>query len=215
MSPCDVFVDTMGVGFSYPLVWLFYGVKIYSYTHYPFISRDMIMTVANGKAQYNNLNADTNFKRAIKLVYYWSIYYFYKFCGKFADEVAANSTWTREHMDELWNKKHKIQTIYPPCDTSDFINRISLDNSKRSNMMISFAQFRPEKQHSLQLKIWKRVLESPNCPKDAKFVMIGTCRGPDDEKIVSDLKSQALKLGIIDKIGFEINQSRDRLFEIF
>jgi len=67
----------------------------------------------------------------------------------------------------------------------------------------------------LQLKIWKKVLENPNCPKDAKFVMIGTCRGKDDDKIVSDLRLEALKLGISDKIGFEINQSRDRLFEIF
>lgn len=44
-APCDVFVDTMGVGFSFPFLKLFYGLKIYSYTHYPFISRDMIETV--------------------------------------------------------------------------------------------------------------------------------------------------------------------------
>jgi len=29
---------------------------------------------------------------------------FYKLCGMFADEVAANSSWTRGHMDDLWNK---------------------------------------------------------------------------------------------------------------
>jgi hypothetical protein len=85
----------------------------------------------------------------IKLVYYWSIYWFYKFCGIFADEVAANSSWTRKHMDELWNKGEAIQTIYPPCDTSDFISRIKLDSKVRQNVMISFAQFRPEKQHGL------------------------------------------------------------------
>jgi hypothetical protein len=37
MSPCDIFVDTMGVGFAYPVLKLFFGMKIYSYTHYPFI----------------------------------------------------------------------------------------------------------------------------------------------------------------------------------
>lgn len=52
-------------------------------------------------------------------------------------------------------------------------------------------------------------------PSDAKFIMIGTCRGPDDEKIVSDLKVSAKELGIQDRIGFEINASRERLFEIF
>jgi hypothetical protein len=42
-------------------------------------------------------------------------------------------------------------------------------------------------------------------PKDAKFILIGTCRGKDDEEIVSQLKEQAFKLGISDKIEFEIN----------
>lgn len=130
-SPCDVFIDTMGVGFSYPLLKWVFGMKIYSYTHYPFISRDMIQTVATGKSQYNNQNMDDSVKKQVKLAYYWSIYYFYKFCGRSADVVAANSSWTREHMDELWNKGNKIETIYPPCDTSEFINRISLDPRMR------------------------------------------------------------------------------------
>jgi hypothetical protein len=49
MCPCDVFVDTMGVGFAYPLLKVLFGVKIYSYTHYPFISRDMVKTVEDNK----------------------------------------------------------------------------------------------------------------------------------------------------------------------
>ena len=58
--------------------------------------------------------------------------------------MAANSSWTRGHMDELWNKGKDILTLYPPCDTSEFINKIKLD-AERDNLMISFAQFRPEK----------------------------------------------------------------------
>ena len=41
--------------------------------------------------------------------------------------------------------------------------------------MISFAQFRPEKDHELQLMIWKDAL--PKLQKDAKFVLIGATRG--------------------------------------
>ena len=41
-QPCDVFVDSMGVGFAYPFVSIFFGVKIYSYTHYPIVSTDMV-----------------------------------------------------------------------------------------------------------------------------------------------------------------------------
>ena len=142
MSPCDIFIDTMGVGFSYPLLKLFFGMKIYSYTHYPFISRDMLATVQQGVDQYNNQHTAQNpIMKQVKLVYYWAIYYFYKFCGLFVDQVACNSSWTRGHMNELWNKtdQSEIQTIFPPCDTSSFIDKISLDVSYRQNLMISFA----------------------------------------------------------------------------
>lgn len=44
-SPCDVFVDTMGVGFAYPLLKAAFGVPIYSYTHYPIVSSDMLNDV--------------------------------------------------------------------------------------------------------------------------------------------------------------------------
>ena len=47
VQPCDVFVDTMGVGFGYPFISIMFGVKVYSYTHYPIVSEDMIKTVAS------------------------------------------------------------------------------------------------------------------------------------------------------------------------
>jgi len=40
--PCDVFIDTVGVGFAYPIVKILFGVKVASYTHYPAISYDML-----------------------------------------------------------------------------------------------------------------------------------------------------------------------------
>lgn len=48
--PCDVFIDTMGVGYAYPLVKLFFWPQIYSYTHYPLVSYDMMRDVINGVA---------------------------------------------------------------------------------------------------------------------------------------------------------------------
>jgi alpha-1,2-mannosyltransferase len=52
--PCDIFIDTMGIGYAYPFVKLFFGPKIYSYTHYPLVSYDMMRDVINGVAQFNN-----------------------------------------------------------------------------------------------------------------------------------------------------------------
>ena len=44
-APCDMFIDTVGVGFAYPLVSLFYGRRVISYTHYPTIQSDMLKQV--------------------------------------------------------------------------------------------------------------------------------------------------------------------------
>ena len=43
--PCDLFIDTVGVGFAYPLVKLLYGRRVVSYTHYPTISSDMLKQI--------------------------------------------------------------------------------------------------------------------------------------------------------------------------
>ena len=48
--PCDVFIDTMGIGYAYPIIKLLYGVKVYSYTHYPLVQYDMMRDVINGVA---------------------------------------------------------------------------------------------------------------------------------------------------------------------
>ena len=145
--PCDVFVDTMGVGFAYPWIAWVFGLPIYSYTHYPLVSSDMLKDVESEEEQFNNKAKGS--QKDLKVYYYKALILLYRFCGKYADQVAANSSWTRGHMNELWGKsKEKIETIYPPCDTSEFMERISLE-TPRKNLVISFAQFRPEKQHRL------------------------------------------------------------------
>ena len=84
----------MGVGFGYPFVKVLFGVKIYSYTHYPIVSLDRV---------------DNNTKGSkAKQIYYHILIMFYKLCGLFANQVAANSSWTKGHMDSLWNKGENL-----------------------------------------------------------------------------------------------------------
>lgn len=81
----------------------------------------------------------------MKEYYYEALIKFYSFCGLFTDQVAANSSWTREHLDKLWGLPDKrIKTLYPPCGVEEFQ---SLDLDNRENIVVSFAQFRPEKEH--------------------------------------------------------------------
>lgn len=46
-------------------------------------------------------------------------------------------------------------------------------------------------------------------------MLIGTCRGAEDEQIVNDLKLMAKDIGISDSIEFKINVARNELYEIF
>ena len=85
--PPDIFIDTIGVGFSYPFVKILCpSVKLISYTHYPFIQEDML-----GRAR-------TLFKK----YYYNTMLILYKCVGQFADLILANSTWTNNHLCRLW-----------------------------------------------------------------------------------------------------------------
>ena len=50
----DVFFDTTGHAFTYPVVKLLTGATVLSYTHYPTISTDMLQRVREQRATYNN-----------------------------------------------------------------------------------------------------------------------------------------------------------------
>ena len=99
--PCDLFIDTMGVGMAYPLVKIVFGAKILSYTHYPMISSDMIEQIST--VQFNN-QSSSSLKKFIKRIYYRFLMVFYMLGGKAADQILTNSTWTDDHMRKLWNK---------------------------------------------------------------------------------------------------------------
>lgn len=205
--PCDVFIDTVGVGSAYPVIKVLFGVKLLSYTHYPTVSLDMLKQTDN--QSFNNKYRGVLAKG--KKVYLYVLIQLYKLCGNFADWHATNSSWTDNHIKSMWGKC-RVTKIYPPCDTSDIMDKVSLE-TPRKNILVSFAQFRPEKQHDLQLAIWKESLLS--LPKDAKFVMVGATRGREDELLVEKLRQQAEILGIKDTVEFMINRSREDILKLF
>ena len=67
----DVFIDTTGLAFTYPIVKAFAGSKILSYTHYPTISTDMLQRVREKRTQYNNdaMISNSTTISTIKLMY--------------------------------------------------------------------------------------------------------------------------------------------------
>ena len=86
-------------------------------------------------------------------------------------------------------------------------------NQKRSNVMMSCGQFRPEKNHHEQLLIWRAA--KPLLPEDSIFYICGGTRGKDDIELVKDLKQIAVEMGIDKSVKFCVDQPRSKLLEIF
>ncbi|CAM0136227.1 asparagine-linked glycosylation protein [Umbelopsis sp. WA50703] len=210
----DVFFDTMGYAFTYPLVYLLTGIKVAAYVHYPTISSDMLNKV---KAQTSSLREERVYgKNTIwnmgKLVYYRLFAKLYGYCGNFADIVMVNSTWTKGHIESLWKRDADI--VYPPCDTERFSE---LDIKERERIIVSVAQFRPEKDHMLQLQSFAKLLnDNPDLregKKETKLVLIGSARNEGDEKRIQSLRLAAKELNIEDNVVFEINASFSKLLD--
>lgn len=66
----DVFIDSMGYGFTFHVVELLGRVPVGAYVHYPTISTDMLKRVRENKASHNNAGviSSSSFLTALKLV---------------------------------------------------------------------------------------------------------------------------------------------------
>lgn len=107
----------------------------------------------------------------------------------------VNSTWTKGHIDELWHTKADI--VYPPCDTERLAG---LPLTGRKPLIVSVAQFRPEKDHSMQLKALAKLFEKypqwRDQTKNAQLVLIGSSRNEGDANRIDNLRKEADQLGI-------------------
>ncbi|XP_028048856.1 GDP-Man:Man(3)GlcNAc(2)-PP-Dol alpha-1,2-mannosyltransferase isoform X2 [Monomorium pharaonis] len=68
----DIYIDTMGYAFTYPLFKYIGGCRVGTYTHYPTISTDMLKYVYKRRAAYNNhrIIARNPLLSGAKFVYY-------------------------------------------------------------------------------------------------------------------------------------------------
>lgn len=97
----DVFIDTMGYAFTYPIFRFIGDCKVGSYTHYPVVSTDMLRRVKSRVYAHNNQSYVTKnpFLTWLKLTYYrlfakvcisfislvlWAIFSFSK-CGMYSE----------------------------------------------------------------------------------------------------------------------------------
>ena len=212
----DIYIDSMGYAFTLPLFRYFGGCKVACYVHYPTISTNMLHRVSQREATYNNASIVSNslVLTYIKIIYYRIFAYLYGVAGNRSDTIMVNSTWTFGHIKSLWKAPGKTTIVYPPCDVSQF-TKIPL-TSKQDNevrYILSVAQFRPEKDHTLQLTSFQTFLQRRSEKERKKFrlLLVGGCRDSKDMERVEALKELAEELDILGNVEFKLNVSYDDL----
>ena len=200
----DAFYDTTGLPFTYLLLKLF-NKKIFAYVHYPFISYDMINEVKRGIAGVHSRSklAALPFVKDIKVFYYTCILMLYKLCGMCVSYAQCNSSWTYNHMIAIWNRT-KLEKLFPPCSTSNFSE--CANNRNRRNVIVSFAQFRPEKDHIMQVRIMERIKKIFG--NEVELHMIGGVRDTQQDKdFFTNLQNEIDKRNLNDVIKMFPNDS--------
>ena len=207
--PPDIWIDTMGYPFSYPIVARFLKrIPIVTYTHYPIMSKDMLNKLFKMP------------KKGIKVygkILYWKIFMLiYQSIGSKIDIVITNSTWTNDHIKQIW-QSNTCKIIYPPCSTEklvDWKQKFGTARGERLNQAIVLAQFRPEKRHKLIIESYATFLKNlPDSVSPIKLIMAGATRSKQDEDYVKSLQDWSENDLKIPKnlISFEKNLPFDKI----
>lgn len=154
---------------------------------------------------------------AIKVIYYCVFALLYGLAGSCSDVIMVNSTWTLGHILALWRAPNRTSVVYPPCDVQSFLSaplEDEQDNEKGSaerkcHSIVSVGQFRPEKDHRLQIRAFRKLLErkagSAGGREAVKLVLVGGCRNQEDEERVLMLRGLCQELGVADRVEFKLN----------
>ena len=123
----------------------------------------------------------------------------------------VNSTWTKNHISEIWHP-NSLTIVYPPCDCKTFLQVQRGGAGSDEFRIVSVGQFRPEKDHRKQLEITRELVARRGL-RGVKAVLIGSCRDEEDDTRVKQLKEYSRELGITDNVEFLVNASFGRLQE--
>jgi len=236
------FIDTAGYPLALPCFSLS-GSAVGCYVHYPVITEIMLEVVKSRSSSVNNSShvarstALTNFK----VMYYRLFAALYRAVAPMVGIAATNSSWTQRELARVWKvSRESLPIVYPPCAVKSQPKHMITQQSDgtvpatvsastapsephsqrvRCPRILSLGQFRPEKQHRLQVEAFARALEklgrdtvygALKKPAKIEFHMIGTFR-PADADRVNELKELIKEKGMEDKIKLRLDVPKDEL----
>ncbi|TFK40482.1 mannosyltransferase [Crucibulum laeve] len=233
----DLYIDTMGYAFTFHVVSLLGHITVGAYVHYPTISTDMLARVKSRKKGHTNTDTISSSATLsqFKLLYYRLFMYHYALALQSASFIMVNSSWTKNHIDAILqhsdpilefihllpplsvirffkssNPPKEARIVYPPCNTREMA-KFPLEGRER--VILSVAQFRPEKDHAAQLHAFHELLVAhpeyaqSDTTKSVKLVLVGGSRNAEDAARVDRLRALAKELGIETHVEFFVNAS--------
>lgn len=103
--------------------------------------------------------------------------------------------------------------MYPSCNVTEYLNQ---DFANKEKVIVSFAQFRPEKRHWLQIEAFSKFIEKAGANlKQTKFVIIGSAKDKLSLDIVADLRNMITGYGLDTLVDIQMNQSMDYVKSVF
>lgn len=204
----------MGYSFTFPLFHLLGGCTVACYVHYPTISTDMLGQVTRRAAAFNNNSFISNslFLSQAKTIYYKLFAYIYGITGRYAEAIMVNSSWTEDHINQIWNVPLRTYKVYPPCDVKEFLE-IPVESEPESLRIIAVAQFRPEKDHPLMIRSFYKLMDllTDEEKSRVKLVLVGSCRNEEDHQRVEDYRRLSKHFSLENHTEFYINVEFDEL----
>lgn len=115
--------------------------------------------------------------------------------------MVVNGSWTQAHINSFLSSSSQASIVYPPCDTKSLCS-LPLE-TRLSSSVVSLAQFRPEKEQTLQVKMLKALFDldgdyrsGSGGKKKVILTLMGSCRNQGDEDRIAGLKNLSRELGI-------------------
>lgn len=131
----------------------------------------------------------------------------------------VNSTWTENHILDLWDAPFKTHRVYPPCEITNIKKLKRDDNIQDGVTILSIGQFRPEKNHPLQLQAMYelRTLLSRNesAWNKTRLIIVGSCRDKDDYERLQNMQDLTKHLSLENNVEFKVNVSHHELLELY
>lgn len=118
------------------------------------------------------------------------------------------------HVRELWDRDD-VRLAFPPCDTAE-LRKVAAARRPAAAaapvVVVSIAQFRPEKNHALQLEAWALLPAATRA--SSRLVVAGAARHADDDALVASLRALAATLGIEASVDFLVSAPRADLLAV-